>query len=348
MTQFPPMQNPGPINLPAPLRLDAVKQWLSRTIGTDGFSIEPASSDASFRRYYRVTHQGASQIVMDAPPSHENCRPFVKVAQLFYDLGLHVPRVLEADLENGFLLLDDLGPTLYLSVLSAANASQLYGDATASLIKLHRSGKQDLAPYDHKKLHTEMSLFPQWFMAQHLQISPEPYRDLLNKSFEQLSTSALAQPIVAVHLDFHSRNLTHLPEKNPGILDFQDAVMGPITYDLASLYRDCYIRWPTTQVEQWVQDYSLRLKAEGLIDAAQQGQFQQWFDMMGAQRHLKAVGIFARLNHRDGKPGYLKDIPRTLNYITEVCERYDALKEFGHFIRQVIHPAMLQKGMALL
>lgn len=330
-----------------PLRLDEVKQWVNQVTGSNQFTLEPASSDASFRRYYRVQYDGKSQIVMDAPPSHEDCRPFVRIAKHFHQLGLNVPQILEEDLQNGFLLLNDLGSTPYLNVLNNDSVSRLYDDAIQALLKLHQSGQEhDLPDYGEAKLMQEMSLFHEWFLSKHLQISLNADdMQWLNQIYSQLAQSALQQPWVVVHRDYHSRNLMFLEQGNPGIIDFQDAVMGPVTYDLVSLYRDCYINWPQADVENWVNQYGTLLLQRNIIDGEAQKQMLEWFDKMGAQRHFKAIGIFARLNYRDGKPEYLNDIPRTLAYVRHVSQKYDSLQSLDQFIRHRIEPAMHKVGM---
>jgi aminoglycoside/choline kinase family phosphotransferase len=327
-------------------RFDELTHWLRHEAGLPVFDIAPASSDASFRRYFRVRHAGQSHIVMDAPPDKENCHPFVNVAQAFHGRGLNVPRVLHANLERGFLLLTDLGNRQYLEELGAANANpdQLYGDALDTLLRLQRPGAPRdtlLPPYDAPLLMREMALFRDWFMGQHLKITPDDaITALLDRTFSLLAQAALEQPQVWVHRDYHSRNLMFTERHNPGVLDFQDAVIGPVTYDLVSLLRDCYIAWPREQVEGWVAKYHGEATQHGILSNVGLAQFLRWFDLMGVQRHLKAIGIFARLNIRDGKPGYLKDIPRTLGYVLDVSGRHPELAGFHVFLRENIQPRM--------
>ncbi len=327
-------------------RFDELTDWLRQEVGMPTFDIAPASSDASFRRYFRVRHVGESHIVMDAPPDKENCHPFVNVAQAFHERGLNVPRVLHANLERGFLLLTDLGNRQYLEELSAphANPDQLYGDALDTLLRLQRPDTPNtilLPPYDLPLLMREMALFRDWFMAQHLKITPDDaITATLDHTFHFLAQAALEQPQVWVHRDYHSRNLMLTEHHNPGVLDFQDAVIGPVTYDLVSLLRDCYIAWPREQVEGWVAQYHTQATQSGILSNVSLAQLLRWFDLMGAQRHLKAIGIFARLNIRDGKPGYLKDIPRTLSYVVDVSSRHPELSEFHHFLQNNIAPHM--------
>ena len=309
-------------------RREQLQRWLREALGDADFTLAPASSDASFRHYLRVRHGGETRIVMDAPPDKEDSRPFVAVAGLLGELGLNVPRVLAADLEQGFLLLTDLGSRHYLDVLNESNVERLYGDAMQALLRMQSHAPPpdaSLPACDRALLMREMELFREWFLQQYLGcgLAGEQHA-VLDACFELLADSALAQPTVVVHRDYHSRNLM-VTEPNPGVLDFQDAVMGPVTYDLVSLLRDCYIAWPRARVEAWAAVYRDEAAARGIIPPEQAGEFMRWFDLMGVQRHLKAIGIFARLNIRDGKPGYLGDIPRTLDYVLEVAVRYEEL-----------------------
>jgi aminoglycoside/choline kinase family phosphotransferase len=308
-------------------RLQALERWVSQELGADSFDITPASADASFRRYFRVTRQGGNYIVMDAPPAHEDCRPFVKVARLFADAGVHVPRVLAQDLQQGFLLLGDLGDTTYLSALNPATARNLYLDANAALIRIQQASRPGVLPeYDHPLLLRELMLFPEWYVARHLGASMTPQQtEILDTVFARILANNLAQPQVYVHRDWHSRNLM-VSDPNPGILDFQDAVYGPITYDLASIYRDAYIQWDEELQLDWVIRYWEKARAARLPVSEDFGDFWRDFEWMGAQRHIKVLGIFARLYHRDGKDGYLKDMPLVMHYLRKVCERYDELK----------------------
>ncbi|MBI2779376.1 MAG: phosphotransferase [Gammaproteobacteria bacterium] len=327
-----------------PERLNELTHWLRQDVGLPPFDIAPASSDASFRRYFRVRYAGQSRIVMDAPPDKEDCGPFIAIARAFHALGLNVPEVLEINLERGFLLLTDLGHSQYLNELNETSAPRLYRDAMQALLALQRpkAGSTILLPaYDRPLLMREMALFRDWFMEQHLGLAlDKTITDTLDKAFDALAHSALEQPQVWVHRDYHSRNLMVTAQGNPGILDFQDAVTGPVTYDLASLLRDCYIAWPREQVEEWVENYHAQALKKGVISGVGAAQFLRWFDLMGVQRHLKAIGIFARLNIRDAKPGYLKDIPRTLGYVEEVSGRYPALAGLHALIHDHILPRM--------
>jgi aminoglycoside/choline kinase family phosphotransferase len=332
-----------------PERLEQLKRWLEDELSYREYTLKPASSDASFRRYFRVTHDGASFVVMDAPPAQEDCGPFIHVAKLFLDAGLNVPEVIDADLERGFLLLSDLGNAQYLDALANDSAERLYGDALGALASIQTCvpGDAGLPPYDQYLLMTEMELFREWLVKRHLGLSLTGVQEgMLDDAFAQLANNALAQPQVCVHRDYHSRNLMVTKENNPGILDFQDAVVGPVTYDLVSLLRDCYVRWPRERVEDWALGYlELALQTGILHDVHDDPElFLRWFDLMGVQRHLKASGIFARLNHRDGKPGYLDDIPRTLDYVTDVCGRYGELKLLGRFVEQEVLDRLRQEA----
>lgn len=319
-------------------RLSLLNHWLKDTLGLDDYQLAPASADASFRRYFRVSWDGQSRVVMDAPPEKEDTGPFIGIAAQFKKLGLNVPVVLELDAVNGFLLLTDLGSQDYLSALDRQSVAPLYSAALGALLKLQSCvipADYPFPLYDRTLLMNEMGLFRDWYLGRHLGmgLSTES-QAMLSRLFDTLADSALAQPQAVVHRDYHSRNLM-VCEPKPGILDFQDAVIGPLTYDLVSLLRDCYIAWPRRQVEHWVEQYYQKLLAEEMLRDVDSGQFLAWFDLMGVQRHLKASGIFARLNYRDGKQGYLKDIPRTMGYVKEVAGRYPQLADFADFIGQL-------------
>jgi aminoglycoside/choline kinase family phosphotransferase len=257
-----------------------------------------------------------------------------------HQAGLHVPEVIALDLEQGFLLLEDLGSTDYLSVQTSDTVESLYADATAALLRLQTAAPMTgLPPYDRALLLREMQLFPDWLLVRHLALEIDAdERVMLDEVFENLIENALAQPVVCVHRDYHSRNLMRVQSGNPGVIDFQDAVAGPVTYDLVSLLRDCYVRWPGERVDAWVAEYYWAAHAAGLLEGVDEAGFLEWFDLMGVQRHLKAAGIFARLNHRDGKPGYLADIPRTLGYIVEVGKRRAEIAPLAEFIESKVLP----------
>jgi len=325
-----------------PQRLEQLKFWLTNEAGLPACRIDPASGDASFRRYFRVTlPDGSSRIAMDAPPEREDCRPFVAVGRALRDLGLNAPQIHAEDLTQGFLLLDDLGTCPYLDALQdPESVERLYGDALGALVVIQACGPQaGLPPYDRRLLLAEMALFRDWLVGEKLGLELTPAEGfMLDAAFDLLADSALEQPQVCVHRDYHSRNLMVTPSPNPGILDFQDAVIGPVTYDLVSLLRDCYIRWPRRRVEEWAMGYFHLAVQSGVLRPEDEGNFLRWFDLMGIQRHLKAAGIFARLDRRDGKPGYLKDIPRTLGYIVEVAGSYPDLAPLGAFVEGRVLP----------
>ena len=324
-------------------RLDLLRDWLSRGLGWRDAAVAPASADASFRRYFRVWNGERSLIVMDAPPEREDIEPFVRVAAALAGLGVTVPQVLEEDRAAGFLLLTDLGSTPYLSALgNPARVDALYRDATEALIRIQARGGQAaeaLPPYDAALLDREIQLLPDWFLTRHLESPPSPADcDLLGRAAAQLVTAALEQPQVFVHRDFHSRNLMAVHPGNPGIIDFQDAVRGALTYDLVSLFKDCYIGWPRARVLAWVCDYRRRALAGGVPVAQDDVEFIRWFDLMGLQRHLKVLGIFARLWYRDAKAAYLRDLPMVLAYVLETTGSYGELAELDRFLREAVVP----------
>ena len=326
-------------------RLELLKLWLRKDLGFTDYSLEPASEDASFRRYFRVRHHAESFIVMDAPPAREDCRPYVDVARRLQGCGVNVPEIMKQDLEQGFLLIGDLGGVLYLDVLTSDNADRLYRDATTALIKFQTRAVTDgLPPYDRSLLTREMQLFRDWLLVRHLGMQPGAgVIRLLDELFALLCDSALEQPRVFVHRDYHSRNLLVNAAANPGIIDFQDAVSGPITYDLVSLFKDCYIKWPRDRIRYWLQDY-YQTAVQQLQVEADIEQFTRWFDFMGVQRQLKASGIFARLWHRDGKHGFIKDIPRTLSYVVDLQDDYPELMPLIDLIQNDVLPALEDRG----
>lgn len=312
--------------------------WLTADLGLQISQVEPASSDASFRRYFRVKHADGCHVVMDAPPERENTASFIRNAALLQSAGLHVPAVYRQNLEQGFLLLEDLGSQSFLDMLKPENADALYRSALDSLFNLQHAidpSSCGLPVYDQALLSRELAIFYEWFLDKRLGlVMPSALRQTLD---ECLIDSALQQPQVCVHRDYHSRNLMVLDQDSPGVIDFQDAVIGPITYDAVSLLRDCYIRWPVRQVVDWLERYYQRLLAAGMLNC-DFGQFKRWFDLMGLQRHLKAIGIFSRLQLRDDKPGYLADIPRTMSYVADVCGHYPELAEFNGFLARQVLP----------
>ncbi len=318
-------------------RLELLQGWLSSELRIRPQHIEPASSDASFRRYFRAFCAAGTYVVMDAPPAREDVRPYLRVSGMLEPLGIHVPHVYEADVERGLLLLEDLGRTPYLARLAEPGAEEgLYADALEALVTLQLEGGEaaaQLAPYDRTALKREMDLMPEWFLVRHLGLDPTAAeRQMLEASFDWLIGEALGQPQVFVHRDYHSRNLMVTAEGNPGVLDFQDALRGPVGYDLVSLLKDCYIAWPRERVLGWVDGYRARLAARGGPAGEDAQEFRRWFDLIGVQRHLKVLGIFARLWHRDGKSGYLADLPLTLRYVCEACGCYAQLRPLGELL----------------
>ena len=314
-------------NLHTDPRQQALINWLQTVLPHAEFKLTVASADASFRRYFRVHLADKTLIAMDAPPPQENCEPFVRIAKVFGDAGMHVPEVLAQDLEQGFLLLSDLGDVTYLSQLNDVTAPALYHDANMALVKLQLASKPAVLPdYDDALLTREMQLFPDWYIGKHLNITlDEKQQEVLQKTFALLNKNILAQGQVYVHRDYHSRNLM-LCKDNPGVLDFQDAVYGAITYDLVSLLKDAYIGWEEENIIDWLVRYWQEARKQGLPVPDDFSEFYRDFEYMGAQRHIKVLGIFARLYHRDGKDGYLKDMPLVMHYLRRVCERYIELK----------------------
>lgn len=304
----------------------ALQRWVMGQLGSDSVSLTPASADASFRRYFRTATKAGSVIVMDAPPPQEDCRPFIQVAELLRNAGVHAPEVLAQDLEQGFLLLTDLGKQTYLEILDEQNADEMFSDAIDALCKWQLASRSGILPnYDRALLRRELNLFPEWYVARHLGITLSHHEQAtLDDVFRLLEDSALTQPQVFVHRDYMPRNLM-LSTPNPGVLDFQDAVYGPITYDVVSLFRDAFVSWDEQRVAVWCMQYHEQARRAGLPvqDAAE---FTRALDWMGLQRHLKVLGIFARINYRDGKPQYLADTPRFLNYVRVIGVRYREFK----------------------
>ncbi len=313
-------------------RLDRLRQWTTQALPAPLLDLTPASADASFRRYFRARTREGSYIVMDAPPAHEDCAPFLHVARLFRAAGANTPEILAENGAEGFLLLSDFGDTTYLDALNEASADRLYRDANAALITIQRASRAgELPPYDGELLLRELRLFPDWYVARHLGIELDAgQRQTLERVFAAILANNLAQPTVYVHRDWHSRNLMVTERDNPGVLDFQDAVYGPITYDLVSIYKDAYIAWDEERVLDWVVRYWQAARAAGLPVRADFGEFYRDFEWMGVQRHVKVLGIFARLYHRDGKDGYLEDMPRVMDYLRRACQRY---RELGDLLR---------------
>ncbi|MCX7514875.1 aminoglycoside phosphotransferase family protein [Frateuria hangzhouensis] len=353
----------------APDRAVTRLAWARATLGDTTLTLEPASSDASFRSYWRTQSEGTSWIVMDSPPALEDPAPWLAIGERLRAAGLHAPAVLAHDLAQGFLLIEDLGRQPYLPALADDTVDALYGQAMDALLRLQtRVDGTDLPPYNHAFLQRELELMPEWFLQRHLGYTPECEEwDVIEQAFTVLLHNAAEQPRVFVHRDFHSRNLmlvgdaaaggrglpclTPLLEtepapqsadrvpllRNPGIIDFQGALHGPLAYDLASLLRDCYIAWDEARITQWVEQYRQRALQASLLDAAvDTARFRRWVDLIGLQRHLKVLGIFCRLWYRDGKRGYLADLPRVLGYVLDVARRYPELADFAALIERCI------------
>ena len=332
------------------LRLQQLNDWLNTVLDDAAFSLMPASADASFRHYFRVTLDNHTLIAMDAPPSQESCTPFVHAAEVFANAGLNVPHVLKQDLEQGFLLLTDLGDATFLNALNQSTTSgepnnktvgnktagDLYRDACVALVKLQSASKKGVFPaYDEALLMREMQMFPDWYIAKHLQLElDDVQKKVLSDTFAILNQNILAQAQVYVHRDYHSRNLMVCTD-NPGILDFQDAVYGAITYDLVSLLKDAYIYWDEEQVIDWTVRYWQAAKKADLPIPQDFSEFYRDFEWTGAQRHLKILGIFARLYYRDGKDGYLKDMPLVMDYLRRVCARYIELRPLLRLLNEL-------------
>ena len=314
-------------------RLEALDAWLGRTLGGREFTREPASADASFRRYFRVCSGDRTWIAMDAPPEREDCRPFVKVAGLMREAGVHVPEIVAQDLAQGFLLLSDLGRRTYLQAFDGTNEEALFRDATGALVDWQAASREgELPPYDEALLRRELALFPDWFVARHLGVTLDAAeRESLEQVFRRILERNLAEPRVFVHRDFMPRNLM-VSDPNPGVLDFQDAVHGPISYDIASLWRDAFVTWEEERVLDGTIRYWEAARKRGLPVRADFGEFWRDVEWMGLQRHLKVLGIFARIHYRDGKPGYLGDTPRFLAYVRHACARYGELRPLARLL----------------
>jgi hypothetical protein len=329
----------------------ALQAWIDSIFPAEKWQLEPASADASFRRYFRIrlADRGESRIVMDAPPQKEDCRPFIKVAELLRQAGLNAPAVLAQDLGQGFLLLTDLGSTTYLNALQEddARADVLFRDAVDALLTWQIASRPGvLPPYDADLLRRELDLFPNWYLARHLGLVLAPeQRQVLERAFDLILESNLAQPAVYVHRDYMPRNLM-LCAPNPGILDFQDAVYGPISYDLASLVRDAFISWEEERALDWIVRYWDKARRAGLPVNADFGDFYRDLEWMGLQRHLKVLGIFARIHHRDGKPGYVEDTPRFVRYVRAVAGRYNALAPLARLFDEIQEEQAMRGGVS--
>ena len=334
--------------MPADPRLAALARWIDQLGGFDSLSIRVASADASFRRYFRLSRDdGTSWIVMDAPPGKEDLATYLSVTALLESCQVHVPQVLAADTDRGFALLEDFGDTHMLTALAqGADAQRLYAEALDTLATLQLHGgpaAQRLPPYDRATLLREMQLLPGWYCQRHLGLTlSQAEQQLLARTFDWLADQVLSQPQVFVHRDYHSRNLMVVPTRSPGVIDFQDALRGPVGYDLASILKDCYVDWPRAQVEAWLLGHRARLLAGSAHALAGDSgaQWLRWTDMAGLQRHIKVLGIFARLCWRDGKTGYLGDLPRTLAYVRSAAGQYPELAAFSAFVESRLAPGL--------
>jgi len=315
------------------LRQNAINTWLAQVLETRDFELVTASNDASFRRYFRVTLANKTWILMDAPPEQEDTTDFIKVATFLFEQGVNVPKIYAQDTDLGLLLLADFGDTQLLDKLTHATVIELYHTAIDGIIQLQLTdtSKLDLPYYDAALLQQELSLFPDWFLQKHLDLAVP---DFLAGVDQLLIQSALAQPTTFVHRDYHSRNLMLIDADQVGIIDFQDAVLGPITYDLVSLLRDCYIEWSDEVVSDCLNYYFTQAQSHGLLDNITLAQFTKWFDFMGLQRHIKVLGIFCRLNYRDNKCNYFNDLPLTLKYTQKISARYDELAPLYQYLTQ--------------
>ncbi len=325
-----------------------LRNWLANELTFGADRIAAASGDASFRRYFRVWRDGETFIAMDAPPEREDVRPYLRIGRMLAEIGVHVPRILAEQRAQGFLLVTDLGTRHYLEDLSAnLNVESHYLDAMMALNRIQSQGAEHarrLPAYDRASLEFEMKLMPEWFCGRHLKLElSADDQNMLAQTFDLLCREALAQPEVLVHRDYHSRNLMVFPGDNPGVLDFQDAVHGPVTYDLVSLFRDCYIEWPEARVREWVLRYRAMAQAAGVDVGSSEAEFLRWFDLMGVQRHVKVLGIFARLYHRDGKAGYLNNLPLTLKYVQSACAQHAELAPLARFLRTRVEPILAQR-----
>lgn len=328
-----------------------LQTWLKQMLNSSKFQLTPIQGDASFRRYFRLKHQNKSLIAMDSPPEKEPCQPYVNIANILNSAGLTVPLILEKNIQDGFLLLTDLGDKLFINEVSLENAEHFYQLAIQKLLRMQTNLKPKefaLESFTKSRLSTELENCTKWFLQDFLNLSLSRKQQIIvDDTYQQLLDNAKEQPEVFIHLDYHSRNLLMLPE-DIGIVDFQDAMAGPITYDLASLIRDCYISWPVVQVNQWALQYRKAAMAKNLMPHVSEEIFLRWFDLMGMQRHLKASFIFSRKYLRDHSKFYLNDLPRTLNYIINVSQRHLSLTPFYAFLKEHVHPALKEKLKEIL
>ncbi len=322
------------------VRENALKEWLIHTLKQQDFQLTPLAGDASFRRYFRLQYDGLTQVVMDAPPGKEDLKPFIHFAQTLETAQVHTPKILAMNLEDGFLLLSDLGDQLLLSALQPETVNDYYHHAIKTLFKIQTCSINDpmLAPFDKAHMLKEMNLCPEWFFKAYLALQlNQDESNLVQQTLEWIATKVAQQPLTFIHRDYHSRNLMLLQNQAQpilGVIDFQDAMSGPLTYDLASLLKDCYISWPRSKVLEWVEFFYTQ---SSLTKDYSLSEFIRAFDLCGLQRHLKVLGIFCRLHLRDNKSGYLKDLPLTLKYVLECTETYEELHPFFEFLQTRVY-----------
>lgn len=320
-------------------RFAQLTQWVHSLPGWETAVIAPASADASFRRYFRASLPAQTAIVMDCPPEKLSVNPFLDVTDRLFEAQIRVPHIYARNVLDGFLLLEDFGNTLYFHTLTPGNADQLYHAAMDTLINLQAADCNYIPEYTADFLTMELNLMPEWFLKRHLGFTDYDLpHDLLRTTFEALVESAKEQPSCFIHRDYHSRNIMMLPDDEIGIIDYQDAFLGPITYDLVSLLRDCYLSWPEHRVQRWALDFHKQAIAAGTIPPVDEITFMRWFDLMGLQRHIKVLGIFCRLNYRDNKPHYLHDLARVLLYVMEVGERHPETRGLINWLEQMDIP----------
>ncbi|QFT53356.1 aminoglycoside phosphotransferase family protein [Microbulbifer sp. THAF38] len=328
------------------LRRETLTRWVGRALDTESpIELAKLTGDAGFRRYFRTSTE-PRLIAVDSPPERTNPARFIALADYLRRNGVHTPMVMAADTTNGYLLLEDLGDTQLFNVLSHDSVEGLYAEVMSELLSLQQIPREEgLFPdYSQELLLTEMHIMPEWLVGKLLGYSlNEAENRLLQDTFQQLLESAASQPQTLVHRDYHSRNLMVRGGERPGIVDFQDAVWGPITYDLVSLLRDCYISWPRQRVERWALAYAATAEAAGVLEPVDPKEFIKWFDWMGLQRHIKVLGLFPRLSLRDGKQNYLGDLPLVIRYVLEVADRYEELKPFAQWFEQQLLPLIEQQ-----
>ena len=319
----------------------ALNNWLKTILGETPFTVSPLAGDASFRRYFRMQSQGLVRVIMDAPPNKEPIAPFIQIANLFAEHGVHTPAIYAIDEKQGFLLLEDLGDALLLNVISSDNVDTLYTMAMTTILDIQQMPASMLPSFDQSFMQQELSLFSEWFLKQHLglQLTSEE-NQLIQNTVDWLTTQLSHQPQVVIHRDYHSRNLIVL-KNGLGVIDFQDAMRGPYTYDLVSLLKDCYIQWPRKKIMAWVASFHQHLPSKNRVSLEA---FNRAFDLCGLQRHLKVLGVFCRLHLRDNKPAYLRDLPLTFNYVMSCLEDYDELQLFHRFMQDTVQTAFLKKN----